>query len=164
MKDGRRTTLDGGMSPRRAVAMLTLPEQVTLEALLQAVALAHGKPVIIRDVPGHVLSGISGLWVESAKRSLVLVRGGLSELHRMHVVCHEFGHILLRHQGCEGLAASMPSVFTHVGQVQGLQRVLARSPRWSNTEKAAEEVAYLLSSAVLDKPAVPASDFEKVFG
>ena len=64
MEDGRSTTLDGGMSPRRAVAMLTLPEQVTLEALLQAVALAHGKPVIIRDVPGHVLSGISGLWIE----------------------------------------------------------------------------------------------------
>ncbi|MGX1163516.1 hypothetical protein FBY31_4360 [Arthrobacter sp. SLBN-100] len=30
-------------------------------------------------------------------------------------------------------------------------------------EKAAEEVAYLLSSATREKPSVPASDFEKVF-
>ena len=164
MKNGRSTTLNGGMSPRDAVSMLGLPEQVTFDALLQTVSCAHGKPVTIRDVPRGVLSGVSGLWVESAKRSLVLVRSGLSELHRMHVVCHEFGHILLRPQGCEGLAASMPSVFNHVGQAQGLQRVLARSPQWSDTERAAEEVAYLLSWAVLDKPAVPASDFEKVFG
>lgn len=164
MKNGRSTTVNGGMSPRDAVSMLALPEQVTFDALLQTVSFAHGKPVTIRDVPRGVLSGVSGLWVESAKRSLVLVRSGLSELHRMHVVCHEFGHILLRHQGCEGLAASMPSVFNHVGRAQGLQRVLARSPQWSDTEKAAEEVAYLLSWAVLDKPPVPASDFEKVFG
>jgi hypothetical protein len=94
----------------------------------------------------------------------VLVRSGLSELHRMHVICHEFGHILLRHQGCEGLAASMPSVFNHVGQTQGIRRMLARSPQWSDVEKAAEEVAYLLSSATQEKPSVPASDFEKVFG
>ncbi|MBO1269509.1 hypothetical protein [Arthrobacter cavernae] len=144
--------------------MLTLPEQITFEALLQGVSLAHGKPVVIREVPGHVLSGVSGLWVESAHRSLVLVRSGLSELHRMHVICHEFGHILLQHQGCEGLAASMPSVFNHVGRTKGIKRMLARSPQWNDMEKAAEEVAYRLSGFVLAKPTVPGSDFEKVFG
>lgn len=161
---GRSATGNGSGSPRKAVSMLALPKHASFEALLQAVSSAHGKPIIIRDVPGHVLSGVSGLWVESAKRSLVLVRSGLSELHRMHVICHEFGHILLRHQGCEGLAASMPSVFNHVGQTQGLRRMLARSPQWNEMEKAAEEVAYLLTSVAQQRSPVPVSDFEKVFG
>lgn len=82
----------------------------------------------------------------------------------MHVICHEFGHILLQHEGCDGLAASMPSVFNHVGHERGIRRMLARSPQWNDMEKAAEEVAYLLSGFVLEKPIAPASDFERVFG
>lgn len=161
---GHSATGSGRITPRNAVSMLALPRHANFETLLQAVSSAHGKPISIRQVPGHGLSGVSGVWVESAKRSLVLVRSGLSELHRMHVICHEFGHILLRHEGCEGLTASTSSVFHHVGQTQGLRRVLARSPQWSDMEKAAEEVAYLLSFVTREKPSVPASDFEKVFG
>lgn len=149
--------------PKAAVAQLALPEQITLEYLLEKVSTEHGKPVVIRIVPDHVIPGVSGLWVEAARRSLVLVRSGLSELHRMHVILHEFGHILLRHEGCHGLSDAMPMIFQHVGRRKGIRNMLARSPRWNELEIAAEQVAYLLSHAVLDTPDLPVSDFERVF-
>jgi hypothetical protein len=156
-----------GASPRRTpqavVDQLQLPSKVSFDGLLETVETTHGKPITVRLVPSSTIPGLSGLWLETELKSHILVPENHSELHRMHVICHEFGHILLRHQGCDGLAASMPSVFNHVGQKKGIKRMLARSPQWNDMEKAAEEVAYLLSGFVLDKPTVPASDFEKVF-
>lgn len=151
------------VAPEAAVAQLALCEQVTFEDLLEKVSFAHGKPVAIRIVPDHAVPGVSGLWVESAHRSLVLVRGGLSELHRMHVILHEFGHILLRHEGCDGVSDAMPSIFQHVGHRKGIRNMLSRSPRWNELEIAAEQVAYMLSHAVLDTPEAPESNFERVF-
>lgn len=156
-------TLDNRVVPEAAVAQLELCEQVTFEGLSEQVSSAHGKPVVIRIVPDHAIPGVSGLWVESAQRSVVLVRSGLSELHRMHVILHEFGHILLRHEGCDGLSDAMPSIFQHVGHRKGIRNMLSRSPRWNELEIAAEQVAYLLSHAVLDSPEPPTSDFERVF-
>lgn len=151
-------------TPGAAVEQLGLPSQVSYAHLLEAVELAHGKPIIVRLVPKSTIPGVSGLWLETEAKSHILVPQGHSDLHRMHVICHEFGHILLRHKGCDGLAASMPSVFSHIGQQKGIKRMLARSPLWNDMEKAAEEVAYLLSGCVLDGQTVPSSDFERVFG
>lgn len=150
--------------PATAVEQLQLPSRVSFDHLLKAVEAAHGKSIVVRLVPKSTVPGLSGLWLETETKSHILVPQSHSSLHRMHVICHEFGHILLRHQGCDGLAASMPSVFNHVGQQKGIKRMLARSPQWNDTEKAAEEVAYLLSGFVLDGQAEPVSDFEKVFG
>lgn len=158
----------GGGLPRRTpqtvVDQLQLTSQVSFESLLKTVEAAHGKPITVRLVPDSTLRGVSGLWLETEVKSHILVPQNHTELHRMHVICHEFGHILLQHQSCEGLAGSMPSVFNHVGQKKGIKRMLARSPHWNEVEKAAEEVAYLLSRILLEKPAAPTSDFEKVFG
>ncbi|MBT2594058.1 ImmA/IrrE family metallo-endopeptidase [Arthrobacter sp. ISL-72] len=153
-----------GRTPQGAVDKLQLSSKVSFDVLLDVVEATHGKPIAVRLVPSSTISGLSGLWLETALKSHILVPESHSELHRMHVICHEFGHILLQHEGCDGLAASMPSMFSHVGQQSGIQRMLARSPQWNDVEKAAEEVAYLLSGFVLDKPTVPGSDFERVFG
>lgn len=151
-------------TPGAAVEELGLPSQVSYARLLGAVEMAHGKPIIVRLVPKSTIPGVSGLWLETDAKSHILVPHGHSALHRMHVICHEFGHILLRHKGCDGLATPMPSVFSHIGQQRGIRRMLARSPQWNDMEKAAEEVAYLLSGCVLDEQTLPTSDFEKVFG
>lgn len=150
--------------PAAAVEQLRLPSRVSFDHLLKAVEAAHGKPIVVRLVPKSTVPGLSGLWLETEKKSHILVPQSHSNLHRMHVICHELGHILLRHQGCDGLAVSMPSVFSHIGQQKGIKRMLARSPQWNDMEKAAEEVAYLLSGFVLDGQPKPTSDFEKVFG
>jgi hypothetical protein len=150
--------------PQATVEQLQLTGQVSFDQLLAAVEAVHGKPITVRTVPESAIPGLSGLWLETDVKSHILVPEDHSELHRMHVICHEFGHILLDHEGCDGLAASMPSVFSHVGQRKGIKRMLARSPQWNDMEKAAEEVAYLLSRIVLATPAAPISDFEKVFG
>lgn len=161
-----RTSFDGANSsdvPQEAVERLGLPGRVSFDHLLKVVEVAHGKPIIVRQVPKSTIPGLSGLWLETEGKSHILVPQSHSHLHRMHVICHELGHILLRHRGCDGLAASMPSVFNHIGQQKGIKRMLARSPQWNDLEIAAEQVAYLLSGFVLDGKAAPVSDFEKVF-
>lgn len=150
-------------APGTVVSALNLPEHISLDALLQEVSYVHGKPVTVKIVEEAIFHGVSGLWVESSQRSILLVRDGLSELHRMHVILHECGHILLRHRGCDGLLESMPSLFQHIGRKKGIKTLLARSPRWNELEIAAEHVAYLLSGYVLDNPSRPISEFEKVF-
>ncbi len=151
-------------TPSTAVHHLQLPEMVSFDDLLAAVEHAHGKPIKISLVPSDTLPGLSGLWLETDMKSHILVPESHPKLLRMHVICHEFGHIPLRHQGCEGLVSPMPSVFKHLGGQRGIKRMLARSPRWNELEKAAEEVAYLLSSFVMQGAPTPASNFEKVFG
>ncbi|WP_150109933.1 ImmA/IrrE family metallo-endopeptidase [Crystallibacter crystallopoietes] len=162
--DGVRGSSIPHRTPQAVVAQLELTSQISFDVLLRSVEAAHGKPIAVRSVPGSTIPGLSGLWLETEFKSHILVPQDHSELHRRHVICHELGHILLQHEGCDGLAASMPSVFNHVGQRKGIKRMLARSPQWNDVEKAAEEVAYLLSRIVLDKPTAPTSDFEKVFG
>lgn len=163
-RDGAGGTGLPRRTPQAVVDQLQLTSQVSFDSLLETVEAAHGKPITVRLVPDSTLRGVSGLWLETEVKSHIIVPQNQSELHRMHVICHEFGHILLQHQSCEGLAGSMPSVFNHVGQKKGIKRMLARSPHWNEVEKAAEEVAYLLSRILLEKPAAPTSDFEKVFG
>ncbi len=151
-------------TPHTAIEQLQLPNEVSFEHLLEAVEDAHGKPIKLRLVPSSTIPGLSGLWLETEAKSHILVPESHPRLLRMHVICHEFGHILLGHQGCEGLAVPIPSIFNHIGRQKGIRRMLARSPQWNDMEKAAEEVAYMLSPLVLEGPTAPVSRFEEVFG
>lgn len=151
-------------TPEAAVEQLGLPSQVSYGQLIKAVEVEHGKPIVVRAVPRSTLPGVSGLWLETESKSHILVHQDHSDLHKMHVVCHELGHILLRHEGCDGMALPAPSIFNHLGRHRGIKRMLARSPQWNDVEKAAEEVAYMLSGMVLEKEVVSVSQFERVFG
>ena len=146
-----------------AVASLGLGQHVTFEELLDVVSQAHGKPIEIREIDNSAIPAVTGLWIEKEKKSIILVPSGDNRLHRTHAACHEFGHILLRHQGCGGVETANPSVFQHIGSRKGIKRMLARSLDWNETERAAEEVAYLLSLALLPKEPASPSDFERTF-
>lgn len=156
---------DGGerAASEAAVAALKLDGYVTFEELLAVVTAAHSKPIELRDIDHSVIPAVTGLWIEKEKKSIILLPAGDNHLHRTHAACHEFGHILLRHQGCGGVETSMPSVFQHVGSRKGIKRMLARSLDWNETERAAEHVAYLLSLALLPHERKSPSDFERTF-
>lgn len=148
---------------KAAVAALNLGDHVTFDELLAVVTEAHGKPIELREIDHSVIPAVTGLWIEMEKRSIILLPSGDNRLHRTHAACHEFGHILLRHEGCGGVEAPMPSMFQHIGSRQGIKRMLARSLEWNETERAAEHVAYLLSLALLPKDRESPSDFERTF-
>ncbi|MCC3276553.1 hypothetical protein LJ753_11805 [Arthrobacter sp. zg-Y20] len=154
--------------PKRAtskavVDALELDEHVTFDDLLAAVTKTHGKPIELRDIDSSVIPSVTGLWIEKETKSIILLPSGDHRLHRTHAACHEFGHILLRHRGCGGVETTMPSVFQHVGSRQGIRRMLARSLDWNETERAAEQVAYLLSMALLPEDCDSDNPFERTF-
>ncbi|MBF4993251.1 hypothetical protein ITX31_03875 [Arthrobacter gandavensis] len=148
---------------RAVVEALNLPEHVSFEDLLAAVATAHGKPIELRDIDHAIIPAVTGLWVEREHKSVILLPAGDNRLHRTHAACHEFGHILLQHQGCGGVETATPSVFAHIGSRRGIKTMLARSLDWNETERAAEHVAYLLSLALLAGDRWSSSDFERTF-
>jgi hypothetical protein len=161
----RRSSPADQPSPQAVVDALGLSEHVTFEELLTVVEKAHGKPIELREVDNSIIPTVTGLWLEKDTKSIILVPEGDQRLHRNHSVQHEFGHMLLNHEGC-GLAPSdvMPSLFQHVGGRRGIKRMLARSLEWNETERAAEHVAYLLSLALLPNEPKSSSDFERKFG
>ncbi|MCC3273256.1 hypothetical protein MUK71_03695 [Arthrobacter zhangbolii] len=148
---------------KAVVDALNLGEHVTFDDLLAAVTKTHGKPIELRDIDSAVIPSVTGLWIEKDKKSIILLPSGDNKLHRTHAACHEFGHILLRHQGCGGVETTMPSLFQHIGSRKGIRRMLARSLTWNATERAAEQVAYLLSLALLPKEPESPSSFERTF-
>ncbi|MER1995139.1 MAG: hypothetical protein ABTA24_01395 [Arthrobacter sp.] len=145
------------------MAALNLDKHPSFEDVLDAVAKVHGKPIELRDIDHSIIPAVTGLWVEKEHKSVILLPAGDNRLHRTHAACHEFGHILLRHQGCGGVETASPSVFAHVGTRRGIRTMLARSLDWNETERAAEHVAYLLSIALLRGDGGSSSEFERTF-
>ncbi|KIA72663.1 hypothetical protein ANMWB30_24310 [Arthrobacter sp. MWB30] len=145
------------------MAALNLRDRVTFEELLTKVTAAHGKPIELQDIDNTVIPTVTGLWIETTAKSMILLPAGDHKLHRIHAVCHEFGHMLLGHESCGGIDAAMPSIFRHVGGRRGIKQMLARSLGWNETEQAAERVAYLLSSAMLPKEPESPNGFERTF-
>lgn len=161
----RKTAAGERATPEAVVEALNLGDQATFDGLLAAVTKAHGKPIELKEIDNTVMPTVTGLWIEKDHKSVIVLPAQDSRLHRNHATYHEFGHILLDHDGC-GLSASdrMPSMFKHIGARSGIKRMLARSLEWNDTERAAEHVAYLLSRAVLPLEHKSTSDFERMFG
>lgn len=145
------------------VAGLRLPEHMTFDELLAVVADAHGKPIELREIDASVIPTVTGLWIEKVAKSIILLPAGDTTLHRNHAACHEFGHMLLNHDGCGAPEPSMPSMFKHIGGRSGLKRMLARSLDWNEAEQDAERVAYLLGKALRRKEPGSPNEFEQRF-
>lgn len=158
-----RTNKRADATPSSVVEALDLGQRVGFDQLLAAVSEAHGKPIVIRNIDNSVIPNVTGLWIETEKKSVILLPERDSELHRAHAACHEFGHILLGHDGCGAAAGPIPSLFQHIGRNSGIKRMLARSLQWNDEEKAAERVAYLLSKALRQKGPEGSSEFERTF-
>ncbi|MSR99589.1 hypothetical protein FYJ28_12245 [Arthrobacter sp. BL-252-APC-1A] len=155
--DGERAT------PQAVVAALNLGDRITFDQLVAIVASAHGKPIIIKEIDSSAIPTVTGLWLEKDSASIILLPAGDSQLHREHAACHEFGHMLLNHDGCGSPEPFMPSMFKHVGSRMGIRRILARSLDWNETERDAERVAYLLVRALRPNEPEIHNDFERTF-
>lgn len=159
----RKTSGPVGVTPESVVDALGLGPKATFDELLAVVERAHGKPIELMEVPNSVIPTVTGLWVEKDQKSIILLPEEDNQLHRTHAVCHEFGHMLLGHDGCGVAVAPMPSIFQHVGMRGGIKRMLARSLHWNEAELAAERVAYLLSRLLLHDEPATTSEFERTF-
>lgn len=149
--------------PEAVVEALNLPNGVSFDELLAIVTEVHGKPIQLREIDGSVIPTVTGLWIEKTTKSIILLPTDDSPLHREHAACHEFGHMLLRHEGCGTAEPFMPSMFKHVGSSMGIKRILARSLDWNETERDAERIAYLLGRALRPNEPETPNEFERTF-
>lgn len=153
----------GRTTPEKVVAALNLGEKVTFDELVAIVARAHGKAIVLKEIDASHIPTVTGLWLEKDDKSIIILPAGDSQLHREHAACHEFGHMLLNHDGCGAPEPFMPSMFKHVGGRMGIKRILARSFNWNETERDAERVAYLLSRALHPREPDTPNEFERTF-
>jgi hypothetical protein len=158
-----QTIREKELTPEAVVAALNLSDRVTFDELLAADIKAHGKPIRLTEVDSSLMPTVTGLWMEKEQASVILLPAGDTQPHRHHAACHEFGHMLLGHEGCGGTGPYMPSMFKHVGGRRGIKRILARSLDWNEHEIEAERVAYLLSLSLLPSDPVSANNFERTF-
>lgn len=105
---------------QRQMIRLQIGTCVSFSDLAQRVAALAGKPITISACGDDTWDNVTAILSRSLDHIAVLVRASDSAVYQLHGVLHEFGHILLDHQGClaDGEAA-------HAGRGELLAEAIA---------------------------------------
>ena len=116
-----------------------------------AVERQHGYKISVGPAPQSLGRSVTGVWMRTETQSYIFHDEGCvqSDAFVRHIVAHEYGHILLRHSGCE---LSIGTAFSKVGKDKSVRQVLARSNRWTSQEKDAEAIAVALAAHLASQP------------
>lgn len=140
---------------------LDLLDLTDLAELLRRVESLRGRRIILRKLRA-ANARLTGLWVQAASVDKILVRSKLSTLHRLHVILHECGHMILRHRGCTGVFAG-PSSSSFVETGIEARSLLGDPVGSEDEEAAAESFAYRLGPYFLHSAVLAGSEFEAGF-
>jgi hypothetical protein len=128
---------------RRELDVLGLPGRFTVGQLAAALALRRGRPLRLRpeQLPAE---GVTGGLLVTDEVDFIAYQIHTSELHRNHIICHEFGHLLAGHhtvavRGAEALRLLAP----HIDPVV-IRRMLGRNSYVGDDELEAEAIAGML--------------------
>lgn len=92
-------------------------------------------------------SGIFGMWLALADEDIVAYTTDTTLFHQNHIVCHELGHMLMRHRSAqadaEDDAASLAPLFPDL-DIRSLESILGRSRFSTAREYEAEQLATLI--------------------
>lgn len=145
-----------GESPSRVadrlVRSLSLKPGASLSEITERVAAVHGKPVLLQPVPDEEIDGTTGLWVETETESIVFYRENDPLLYQLHSICHEFGHIIANHTGCDALQFVDRSTVESVSLGEQIIAARARGELDNPEEILAETVAYALPKLMMARP------------
>lgn len=137
---------------RRRCLMIALsvpmPDPFDVSALCATLGRQRGRPIHL--MPAALTDGLSGLWISTEHADYLVFEQATSPVHQEHIILHELGHLLCRHEGITSSSG-------------GTRLARAGSPRRScrysvNDEVEAELVASLLrnrsggSAATADAP------------
>jgi hypothetical protein len=120
--------------------MSALAPAPTWADLHSAVEQIHGREIVVGPAPKSLGPMVTGVWLQTDLKSYIFHDEGSvkSEVFVRHIVAHEYGHILLRHSGCE---LTLGTAFEAVGKPKNVREVLARSESWTTQELEAEAIA-----------------------
>lgn len=103
---GVRMALTGRARGRRVLGSLDLPSRPRLADVHAAVERVTGS--VVRVVDAETRQGLPhGLWLRFDDLDLIVIARTTSELHRRHIVLHEYAHLLLGHRGLSGTATAL---------------------------------------------------------
>ncbi|WP_188539917.1 hypothetical protein [Kocuria dechangensis] len=110
-----------------------------------AVEEAHGCRITVRPAPQSLGQSVTGVWLRTKTQSYIFHDEGRvrSQAFVRHIVAHEYGHILLRHSGCE---LSIGTAFSSLGKNKSVRQILTRSEQWTAQEQEAEAIAVTLAA------------------
>jgi IrrE N-terminal-like domain len=129
------------------VATLDLPEPFDLTALCTHLSERRGRPIVLMPTR-MVIGNLCGLWMGTAQADYVFYEEDTSRLHQRHIICHEIGHILLRHSPKKVLSADVARAAAPDCSIRptDIQRVLGRDTYDRDDEFEAELIASLILS------------------
>ncbi|MDP9026946.1 MAG: hypothetical protein M3N46_05235 [Actinomycetota bacterium] len=153
--DKKRT--DYERNARDLVSALALHANMTWPSLLAMMEEIYGKPIELRPVADRNWKQVTGLLLDAGDRVLIYYRAEHTILYQVHNIFHEFGHILLRDQGCKlSESVTADDVFT-LGIREGFQRAYANGlefdkPELVTNEQTAEAIAYEIARHLRTRP------------
>lgn len=148
---------------QQALEAFDLPASLSLGDMVARVESHCGKPLQLVPVSGTGWGRTTGLWIDLEAQGLIFYRKKDQTLYQHHTICHELGHIILRHKGCAELNGEIGrNMFRLLGQRRGVARLMARGYELNDSERAAEIIAFTLA----EKLQMGATDLEldEVFG
>lgn len=144
-------------SVRAAVGALDIPPGGGIESVSGAVARERGRkirliPLASSDNSAVVDEATYGLWMETDTVDVIMYRNDTTPMHQWHIVCHELGHMVLKHnvRGAQHADEYLDAVSSLVPDIEPgtLRAVLTRSGYSNLQEREAELFADLLMERV----------------
>ncbi|GIG21150.1 hypothetical protein Cch01nite_18740 [Cellulomonas chitinilytica] len=83
-----------------ALSALGLTGPITNEQIKGILEHDRGRPIVVRTAPAKVFTNAAcGAWLEAETIDVILVPDDADPMLQAHTVRHEYGHMILRHQG-----------------------------------------------------------------
>lgn len=134
---------------QRLVDDLPMHQSDDLETLFSQVAERRGRSVTL--VETSMPPGMSGAWIATTERDIVVCERDTTQLHREHILLHELGHMLCGHRPHEVGGAQLLTLLSGGMPLLGADTVahmLARSRPDSPAEAEAESFAWHAQRAI----------------
>lgn len=129
----------------------SIPTSGDLDGFIRALSSRRGQRVQVLAVP-LTGSAPSGAWIPTSTTDYLLYPQGASPTRKQAVLCHELGHILLRHDPALHVALTTPMLRSIAPSVDvTTSRAMLFRLGYSNREEAAAEYVGTLLSAALDE-------------
>lgn len=125
---------------------VAVPAPFTPESLFADLARRRGRPIEVHLVDTPV-SGPCAAWISLADKDHVLVERGSDPLHRMHMLLHEWAHIVCGHRGVLSAVPDWSRLLPDLDPAM-VRQVLGRRS-YTETEEAEAE---MMASVILAHP------------
>jgi len=129
----------------------------SVESFCEALSVKRGRRIVLRELPeGNGLNAPCGLWVAFADEDHIWHVPATSQRHRVQVILHEIGHMLLNHSGDSGVSALLGALPPEISPAR-VRAVFGRTDYSTDQEHDAELTGSILGEIVDALPTVPVS-------